>query len=301
MVSSVQGSPLSGGESVTKLNPMFPDAGATRLLAISPHLDDAVLSFGACLTQAAQDGAKVTVYTVFAGTAPPPYSPAAERMHAIWGLSPDDDAPLYRREEDIAALGHLKVGHRHGRFLDTIYRKLPDGGWLADHVEGGQKLAINEKAPERDHDLVAEIKDDIKSLIEEGDPTLLVTCAAIGGHPDHETARDAALLAAAEMNVPVRLWEDLPYAVFRPGAVELPQGFQLGSPDFTSVEPEARVRKFESVEYYPSQLSMLNGRDKNLFERLETHARKASPHDGYGETTWPVVTVGKSTASPTLG
>ncbi|MER6668108.1 PIG-L family deacetylase [Amycolatopsis japonica] len=301
MVSSVQGSPLSGDESVTRLNPMFHDAGPTRLLAISPHLDDAVLSFGACLTQAARDGAKVTVYTVFAGTAPPPYSPAAARMHEIWGLSPDDDAPLYRREEDIAALGHLGVEHLHGRFLDTIYRKLPDGGWLADHVEGGQKLAINEKAPDRDQDLVAEIKDEIKALIEEHEPTLLVTCAAVGGHPDHETARDAALLAAHETNVPARLWEDLPYAVFRPGAVELPQGFRLGSPEFTPVEDEARARKFRSVEYYPSQLAMLNGRDKNLFERLETHARKTAPDGGYGETTWPVVTADESTAAPVPG
>lgn len=268
---------------------MLQDPDTTRLLAISPHLDDAVLSLGAGLAQAAQEGAKVTVYTVFAGTAPPPYSPAAERIHAIWGLSPDDDAPLYRRKEDIAALGHLGVAYRHGRFLDAIYRKLPDGQWLTAHVEGGQKLAINPHSPDSDRELVAEIKDDIKSIIEECDPTLLVTCAAIGNHPDHEAARDAALFAAREKNIPIRLWEDLPYVVFQSGAVELPEGFHLGSLDFSSVETGVRTRKFQAVEHYPSQLSMFNRRDKNLFDRLDEHARKTSPCGGYGETTWSVI------------
>jgi LmbE family N-acetylglucosaminyl deacetylase len=268
---------------------MFENPEATRLLAISPHLDDAVLSLGAGLAQAAQDGAKVTVYTAFAGTAPPPYSAAAERMHAVWGLSPNDDAPQYRRKEDIAALDHLGVGYRHGRFLDSIYRKLPDGQWLAEHVAGGQKLVVPKQSAESDRDLVFAIKDDIRSVIEEFNPTLLATCAAIGSHPDHEAARDAALFAAREANIPIRLWEDLPYAVFRPGTVELPQGFQLGSPDFSPVDTEMRTRKFQAVERYPSQMLMLNGRDKNLFGRMDEHARKASPHGGYGETTWSVV------------
>uniref|UniRef100_UPI0001FBA1B9 N-ACYL GLM PEUDO-TEICOPLANIN DEACETYLASE n=1 Tax=Actinoplanes teichomyceticus TaxID=1867 RepID=UPI0001FBA1B9 len=265
------------------------DPGATRLLAISPHLDDAVLSFGAGLAQAAQDGANVLVYTVFAGAAQPPYSPAAQRMHTIWGLAPDDDAVLYRRKEDIAALDHLRVAHRHGRFLDSIYRKLPDGRWLTAHVEGRQKLAVNDHSPDSDHDLVGEVADDIRSIIDEFDPTLVVTCAAIGEHPDNEATRDAALFATHEKNVPVRLWEDLPYAVFKSGAVELPQGFRLGSADVSSVKPEMRSQKFQAVERYSSQMVLLNGSENNLFDRLDEHARQNAPHGGYGETTWPVV------------
>ncbi|MCS7477853.1 PIG-L deacetylase family protein [Umezawaea endophytica] len=269
---------------------MFQDPGSTRLLAISPHLDDAVLSIGAGLAQAAQDGAEVTVYTVFAGTAPPPYSSAAERMHAVWGLSPDEDAPLFRRKEDIAALDHLGLEHRHGRFLDSIYRRLPDGQWLADHLEGGPKIAINRRAPADDPDLVAEIGEDIRSVIEECRPTLLVTCAAVLDHPDNQATRDAALFAAREQNIPVRLWEDLPYAIFRPGAVELPPGFVLGPPEFSPATEELRVRKFDAVAFYASQLAMFRGRDDNdTFGRLDAHARKTSADGGYGETTWPVL------------
>jgi LmbE family N-acetylglucosaminyl deacetylase len=267
---------------------MFTDPDRTRLLAICPHLDDAVLSLGAGLAQAVQDGATVTVFTVFAGSAVPPYSPAAERMHEIWGFAPHDDAPLYRRKEDVAALDHLGAGHRHGRFLDSIYRTLPDGRWLADRREGREKLAIPEQSPESNRELVSAIRAEVDAMIEEYDPTVIATCAAIGKHPDHEMARDAALLAAAGKDLPVRLWEDLPYALFRPDTVELPRGFRLGPPDFGAVKAEKWTRKREALAHYVSQMSMFNGPDRDLFAQLESYARSVSPQDEYGETTWPV-------------
>jgi LmbE family N-acetylglucosaminyl deacetylase len=279
---------LLRGNAVTKLISMFPLRGATRILAISPHLGDAVLSIGATLSQAVQDGAKVTVYSAFAGTASPPYSPAAERMHSIWGFSPDDDVQLCRRKEDVAALGPLGVAYRHGRFLDSIYRKLPDGQWLTDHKEGKQKLATNKDAPSSDPDLVAEIKADLEAVIDECDPALVVTSAAIGGHPDDKAARDAAVFAAFGKNVPIRLWEDLPYVLFRSGTVELPRGFRLGAPEAGIVEPEMRTRKFQAVRSYPSLLTMFDRPGKDLFGGLDEHAREVAPESGYGEKTWPV-------------
>ncbi|MFD2420204.1 PIG-L deacetylase family protein [Amycolatopsis pigmentata] len=275
---------------VPKVIFMLQDREPARLLAISPHLDDAVLSVGAGVAKAARDGVKVTVYTVFAGTASPPYSPLAEQMHEVWGLAPDDDAPLHRRKEDAAALGHLGADYRHGRFLDSIYRKSPDGRWLTDRVTGPKQ---DDQRTGIDPDLVAEIKEDIKSAIEECDPTLVVTCAAVGGNRDHVTARNAALFAARDKNVPIRLWEDLPYALFRKGsAVELPEGFGLGSPKFHPVGTEVRTRKFQAVAEYPSQLAMLDGPERNLCARLEEYSRKTSPGHEYGERTWSVVRAG---------
>ncbi|MGR4854915.1 PIG-L deacetylase family protein [Streptomyces sp. LARHCF252] len=268
---------------------MFRGSDRTRLLVISPHLDDAVLSFGAGLAQAVQDSAQVTVFTVFAGTPSPPYSPAAQRLHGIWGISPEHDASLHRRKEDIAALDHLGVGHRHGRFLDAIYRKSPDGQWLADNVPGRQKVAIRRRPSQGDAALFSAVKADIESAVDACAPRLIVTCAAANGHIDSEIARDAALFTAHEHGIPVRLWEDLPHAIFGLDPVELPRGFRLGPPDFSSVETQARTRKFEALRRYASQMSMLNGPDKDLFAQLEKHARESSPHGGYGERTWAVV------------
>jgi LmbE family N-acetylglucosaminyl deacetylase len=209
-------------------------------------------------------------------------------MHSIFGLAPDEDAPLHRRKEDAVALGHLGVSHQHGRFPDSIYRRLQDGRWLAAHVEGKQKLAINDHSPDSDRDLVADVTADLESVLGEFEPTLIITCLGIGEHPDHEAARDAALFAAREKNVPVRLWEDLPYAVIKPGAVELPAGFGLGADEFSSVQPEVQKQKFQAIELYSSQLALLNG-EGNVFDQLTEHARKNSPHGGYGERTWSVI------------
>ncbi|MFD0164909.1 PIG-L deacetylase family protein [Streptomyces decoyicus] len=280
---------LRRGNAVHRLTAMFHGSEQTRLLVISPHLSDAVLSFGAGLAQAAQDGVQATVFTVFAGTASPPYSPAAQRLRGIWGISLDQDASPYRRKEDIAALGHLGVDHRHGRFLDAIYRKSPDGQWLADNVPGRQKVAINRQSSQGDSDLFSAVKADIESVVDECTPTLIVTCAAANGHIDNEIARDAALFVAHEQGIPVRLWEDLPHAVFGLDAVELPGGFHLGPPDFSSVTTETWARKVEALKCYSSQMLMLNGPDKDLFAQLEKHARESSPHGGYGEKTWAVV------------
>ncbi|GAA3067508.1 PIG-L deacetylase family protein [Streptosporangium carneum] len=265
---------------------MLQDADRTRILAISPHLDDAVLSIGASLAQAVQDGGKVTVFTVFAGSAAPPYSPAAERFHARWGLSPTEDAPLRRRNEDIAALNHLGADHRHGRFLDAIYRKSPDGQWLLHH-DGGS--TVRQQSPVNNNDLASAIKDDIESVIAECEPTLLLTCVAIGNHPDHMVTRDATLLAAGERGIPLRLWQDLPYAAYSSDMAELPSGLRLDSPGLSFVQEEARARKFQAMKHYATQLSVLDGPNKNLFTRLEEHARSASPDGGYNETTWPVI------------
>ena len=215
----------------------------------------------------------------------------AERLHASWGFSPGQDAPLGRRREDIAALDHLGVGYRHGRFLDVIYRKAPDGQWL---VGGDQRPAVRRQLPESDGDLISEIKDDIKSLIEEFEPTVLATCVAIGNHIDHKITRAAALLAASEKDIPIRLWQDLPYAADVLDMPELPKGLQLGLPHLGLVGPEAQERKFQAVQQYASQISMLNGSKKDLFTKLEEHARGLAPDGGYAETTWPVIRYGDS-------
>ncbi len=111
---------------------------------------------------------------------------------------------LARREEDVRVLGGLGVGHIHLDFLDHPYR-------TADPQPADVARAIAAVLP--DHDT-------------------LVIPAAIGAHPDHVLAREAALLLPV---VGVRLaMADLPYAaVFGwPEAV-------TGRPDPPFLDPSA--------------------------------------------------------------
>ena len=72
-----------------------------KVLVVSPHLDDAVLSLGATITHAARSGSKVDVVTVFAG------DPDSMRPASGWdrraGFATEGEAAVARRSEDREA------------------------------------------------------------------------------------------------------------------------------------------------------------------------------------------------------
>ena len=76
-----------------------------RILAVSVHLDDAVLSVGAALARAARGGAEVTILTVLAN------DPVAEGPAGAWdaeaGFSTAREAATVRRDEDRRACALL--------------------------------------------------------------------------------------------------------------------------------------------------------------------------------------------------
>jgi LmbE family N-acetylglucosaminyl deacetylase len=72
-----------------------------RVVVVSPHLDDAVMSLGATIAQAVRAGADLVVLTVFA------YIPSSEALAGPWdtscGYSTEGQAARARREEDRRA------------------------------------------------------------------------------------------------------------------------------------------------------------------------------------------------------
>jgi len=94
-------------------------AAAERVLAISPHLDDAVLACGEVLASAAE----ATVVTVFAGR-PPPRS-ALTSWDADSGFSIGDDVIGARRAEDRRALACLNATPLWLEFCDDQYGLSP--------------------------------------------------------------------------------------------------------------------------------------------------------------------------------
>lgn len=72
-----------------------------RVVVISPHLDDGVLSLGAAIARATRAGAEVRVVTVLANDPESP-SPASE-WDAACGFRSADEAARARRDEDLQA------------------------------------------------------------------------------------------------------------------------------------------------------------------------------------------------------
>jgi len=93
-----------------------------KIVVVSPHLDDAVLSLGAALSRAARHDAEVTVLTVLAGD--PASTVPAGSWDAQSGFRTAGDAATARRQEDARACSILGVAPRWLPFGDEQYGPL---------------------------------------------------------------------------------------------------------------------------------------------------------------------------------
>lgn len=230
-----------------------------RVLAISPHLDDAALSAGATLADFAAQGANIDVFTLFAGAPHEPISAVARAFHAKCDLPEDASAIAMRIDEDRAAMGQLGAHSHHGGFLDAIYRRAPDGHWLCDH-----DLAMFNDLPLDQGGLLGELSREVRRLLAAVHPDLVLTCAAVGNHIDHRLARAAVLDAAMGTKIPILLWEDLPYAIGRTPTT---------APALIRTTPrDAWERKWRAIARYATQLRMLWPAGVNWTAELLAHA-----------------------------
>jgi LmbE family N-acetylglucosaminyl deacetylase len=240
-----------------------PIVGAHRVVAVSPHIDDAILSAGGLLARAGRTGASVDVVTAFAGVpGAGELSPVAKEIHGLCGLPADASAVTRRLHENINAVAELGASSRSADFLDSIYRLRADGSWLCG---SGQDMFALDLSPEPA--LRSDLIEFVDRTCELLDPDVLLTCAAVGGHVDHRHTRTAVQAVARRRHVKTFLWEDLPYAIgvprCEPGTglrrVECP----VGRDDWSA--------KVKGVSAYASQLRML-WPDSDWRADLERHA-----------------------------
>lgn len=262
---------------------MSKDTSPQKILAVSPHLDDAVLSAGGILASYAQGGAGVVVLTLFAGSPAGPFSEVAQAFHDRWGLH--DDPVEERRREDRQAVKALGATAVHADFLDSIYRRTPDGDWL---VPAGTDPV--DHAVSTEESLLADLSTAVADLIDREEPDVVLTCAAKGRHVDHHRARDATIRAAAGRGIPVRLWEDLPYAMWADDITALEPSITLAASQCHVLEPPAWQAKLDAVTCYVSQLEALRHAGASIQEQLDAFASRAGVTHAQGrcERTWDV-------------
>lgn len=224
-----------------------PDVTALApLTAVSPHLDDAVLSCAGLIAGAPG----TTVLTVFAGF--PPARDAATPAESLpgstsWdqacGFVAGDDVVALRRAEDRAALAHLGAVPRWLDFLDSQYVLEPGESAGPTEIAAAIREAIGDLKP-----------------------------ATIGfplglSHTDHERTHEACFLLLKESPELATNWVafiDVPYrALYRAQAdnrlARLRElGYELEPLSFDSGE-----RKIAALDEYPSQLKALAESTKN--------------------------------------
>jgi len=233
---------------------------AGRVLAVSPHLDDAALSVGALLAGLASGEAEVHVVTLFAGPPQEPLSPVARAFHADCGLPGDSTAVEMRHHEDLAAMGVLGARGHHADLLDAVYRRRLDGGWLCDH---DRAMFDGMSAAE---DIMAAVSASVERFRALVAPDLILTCAAVGGHTDHLLVRTAVMAIALRTETEAFLWEDLPYAF----GTTLPP--DIGPALRVPAAPNDWARKQKAIACYSSQTQMLWPGQSDWPHALRAHA-----------------------------
>ncbi|WP_369258223.1 PIG-L deacetylase family protein [Geodermatophilus amargosae] len=205
-----------------------------RVVAVSPHLDDAAFSVGGTLAALAGAGHEVTVVTCFTASVPDPAG-FALACQLDKGLPADVDYMALRRAEDAAAMAVLGTG--------SLYLDLPE-------------------APHRGYTGAP----DLFAGVHEGDDTwrsvgaaladvpgdLWLAPQALGGHVDHLQV----LRAVAALGRPVLWWRDSPYVLREPDAApgpDLPGGL-------TPLElPQDLPRRADACACYATQLGFQFG------------------------------------------
>ena len=206
-----------------------------RVVVLSTHLDDGVLSIGGWMYRAARGGSAITLVTVLAG------DPNDTRPGSDWdrrsGFSTVGEAATARRAEDRRACAILGVR--------TSW--LPFGDMLQGR--GGSDEAVwNALVP-----LLA----NADLVLGPGFPL---------SHPDH--AWLATLLHGQGGSLPTGFYAEQPYRHHAGGALGDPPGAGEGFRwEPVRLSPRERWAKFRAVREYRSQLALLSDR-RGLARRL---------------------------------
>jgi LmbE family N-acetylglucosaminyl deacetylase len=206
--------------------------GARRLIVVSPHLDDGVMSLGATIARAVRAGTEVEVLTVFG------YGPRSSARVGPWdarsGFKTEGEACRVRRREDEEACRILGATHR----------------WLDFGAEPYERQGTP-----------AEIRAAVVAELARADAALIPGFPLV--HPDH--AELSQLLLGDSLPCRVGLYAEQPYLYWE--RKRMPPAMRAAALEGTldsepqwSRQPADRAErrlKHRAVRCYRSQLKLL--------------------------------------------
>jgi len=222
-----------------------------KLLAISPHLDDAAFSAGGLLASRVDQGWDVTVATCFTGNVAQPTG-FALACQLDKGLGADIDYMALRRGEDLIACETLGARAIHLPFLEAPHR-----GYAS------AKMLFAERLP--DDRIVDAVATALGEVLAAERPDLVLGPLCLGNHVDHYVVLDAIQRSCADHAV--LLWEDWPYADRESRVAAMPAIIE-------HLTPETRVRRIAACSAYGSQLGFQFGGFKAMADRTEQIAEE---------------------------
>jgi LmbE family N-acetylglucosaminyl deacetylase len=244
----------------------------------SPHADDAIACCGGTIAQLLATGKKVMIETLFCGEAVPPFSPAANELHKLWG-NPKDVVRL-RRAEDEAAAARLGILICFGETREATYRCDRHGNWLYSELD----KIFGVRHPE-DDGLVTKLIKEIRTRFSLS-KTRLYFPLGIGFHVDHLIVFEVGQAFLLE-GYDVVFYEDFPYAAkksdYQQRLAALP-GFKCVT---IGLSERDMLAKIEAFSYYRSQIPMLFNNYPNMpVEFIEYAKAVGGSSNSFGERLW---------------
>jgi LmbE family N-acetylglucosaminyl deacetylase len=188
-------------------------AARSAVIAMSPHLDDAILSCGALIADLVRQ-CPITVVSVFTAASPAPWPwPARRQMRAI-GASDAESFFARRRAEDLAVLAEVGAVAVHLGLRDALFRRVrsaPDG---LPGVTGRPAYptfrfdAARGRVASADAGLDAVVARRVDEVAQAADARVILAPLGIGRHVDHLITRSAARF----LELRVVYYSDFPYS-----------------------------------------------------------------------------------------
>lgn len=255
-----------------------------RILVVSPHLDDGVLSVGGLIERAVANGADVVVASAFTADTPPGsrISPLAAELHALWDLGPHPFEQ--RRREDLESVPILGARALHGQLLDALYRTGPAGDFL-------HPTRQSIFSPPSENDGIADaLSDLLHNWVSQISPDLVLSPLGVGRHIDHVLTTNALRRLAAEWPVNVVLYEDMPYStglfpVAAPDTVEAALARTSWQVTGSQVVQVQLSKKLAAVAAYASQLADILPNGLEFGSVLEDYMRTYG-EGAFAERIW---------------
>lgn len=243
------------------------------IVVLSPHLDDAVFSSGARIARMVEQGTRVVVATVFAGSPTEQLTPAARAFHRHAGEREDADLTSLRRAEDSMALARLGACPLHLHHSDALYRR-----HMGVPVYDRKGAAVTASSAIEESTLAA-VHQDIESLVALYSPTEMWVSGAGSGHVDHRIVRERARAIWTRSTFVLYEWEDLPDGFERPILEQVCSStIHAAAPQSAHVE-----RKLSALREYESQLRALRlGSGEDAARLFAEHALRR--YDETGQT-----------------
>lgn len=248
-----------------------------RVVVLSPHIDDAVLSCSGLLS-ALDKVAPRLVVTLYCGN-PEPTGPRQEPARGRGRSRRGHVAPSVRRREDLAAMRYLGCAWVHLGFPEAIYRRSPtDGRLIYRHPR--QKWTRPNVA---DTAHMEELFLVLRRLCANMGPRLLVSPLGVGHHVDHRICALTALRLAGGQTQAL-FYEDFPYVAggVAGGGDDSPLKAlaRLGlEPRRRYVVPANTTRQLKALSFYESQIEPLFGDTEGMRRALRARTYRDQPSE----------------------